>query len=293
MRIEILDVGHGQCIFVVADNGNTMLFDCGHDDEAGFRPSEYLPSNGYQNIQLLFVTNYDEDHISDLPALRQNVEIQFLHRNKSINRDQLRAIKEDGGYITNAMSHMLDMMGRYTISTGPTLPAPDFAGLEYRIFHNSYPNHFTDTNNISLVTFLSYGNMHIVIPGDLETDGWTNLLQSPSFREELQRVRIFVAAHHGRQNGYCKEVFDYCRPELVIISDEAKQYATQNMVDTYSRHASGVSWPTGTRRVLTTRSDGMITIEQAGAASPALVRYAGKQPPPQRLANTNSTFVRR
>lgn len=69
-----------------------------------------------------------------------------------------------------------------------------------------------------------------------------------------------MASHHGRESGYCEAVFDYCKPHIIIISDEEIQYDTQD-VD-YKSHASGLPWnnSTETRYVLTTRSDGMITI---------------------------------
>jgi hypothetical protein len=57
-------------------------------------------------------------------------------------------------------------------------------------------------------------------------------------------------------------VFTYCSPRIVIVSDEEIKYETQE-VD-YSTHAQGVPFNGGTetRYVLSTRSDGMITIEK-------------------------------
>jgi beta-lactamase superfamily II metal-dependent hydrolase len=118
----------------------------------------------------------------------------------------------------------------------------------------NYP-HVTDTNNLSLVLFLHCPGLSIVFPGDLEKPGWRNLLLRPDFQAHLARVNIFVASHHGRENGYLPEVFDYCHPQVIIISDESKQYETQET--NYSNRASGIVWnATDTRKVLTTRKDG-------------------------------------
>ena len=38
MNFQILDVGHGFCALLTADNGNIMLFDCGHKTAPEFRP---------------------------------------------------------------------------------------------------------------------------------------------------------------------------------------------------------------------------------------------------------------
>ena len=101
--------------------------------------------------------------------------------------------------------------------------------------------------------------LHIVIPGDLEEPGWKKLLLLKDFRDELNRVNTFVASHHGRESGYCKEVFDYCRPNVIIFSDSSIVHSTQEMTNIYSRHANGIMFNGESRKVLTTRNDGSLT----------------------------------
>jgi beta-lactamase superfamily II metal-dependent hydrolase len=237
-----------------------MLIDCGHNDETGFYPADYLARSGFGGIERFFVLNFDEDHLSGLPRLRrmQNViPIRVLHKNCSITDRQLRELKEESGGLGPGMESLLAMSGNYIQTV--TSP-PDFGLLNYEVFYNNYPM-FEDTNNLSLVLFLDYPGLSIVFPGDLEVAGWKALLQNISFRQRLSRVNVFAASHHGRESGYCEEVFDYCSPEIIIISDEEIKFDTQEEVD-YGIHASGVHWTTGgIRRVLTTRSDGMIWFE--------------------------------
>lgn len=261
MEIRIFDVAHGFCAFVVADNGNTMLIDCGHNDETSFYPANYLLARGCYGIERFFVLNYDEDHLDGLPRLRavsDRIPIQVLHRNKSITSGQLRALKRQAGPLGAGMNALLEIMEVYTAPV--TLP-PVYSNLDFTVFHNDYPN-FTDTNNLSLALFLHYPGLSIVFPGDLEKAGWRKLLVNRDFIAHLARVNIFVASHHGRESGYVKEIFDFCKPDVVIISDEEKQYDTQET--NYGSHARGISWnKTDIRRVLTTRKDGMITITKS------------------------------
>jgi hypothetical protein len=81
-------------------------------------------------------------------------------------------------------------------------------------------------------------------------------------------VNVFVASHHGRENGYCEEMFQHCRPDIVIISDKKVDHNTQEHC--YGTHASGIDfWRgieyLGRRYVLTTRKDGHIAIEKTRA----------------------------
>ena len=251
MKVTIHNVGHGSCVSLIHENSNVMLWDCGSSEEN--RPSEFLYNQGVRTINHLFVTNYDEDHISDLPNLRKILPISLLTRNTSISVEQLQALKFRSAPISKAMEHMLYMMKKYNSSPSEK---PEFPGVEYKIFCNSYGNEFPDTNNISLVTFLKFGDCRFIIPGDLEVAGWRKLLQNNEFCRELENVNCFIASHHGRESGYCAEVFDYCKPRVVIFSDSEIKFATQEMAATYSKHASGIIFDNETRYVLTTRKDG-------------------------------------
>lgn len=258
MEIRIFDVAHGFCAYVVADNGNTMLIDCGHNDQTGFYPADYLFAGGCRGIHRFFVTNYDEDHVSGLPRLRQfneRIPIHILHRNTSVTTDQLRALKRQGGPLGSGITALLEMASGYV---HPVISPPEYPSLEYAVFWNTYPE-FQDTNNLSLVLFLRYPGISIIFSGDLTRTGWGRLLDQEAFRTHLQRVKIFVASHHGRKDGFAPEVFEFCKPEIIIISDEAIQYETQE--HTYGNYATGITWnQTDVRKVLTTRKDGMLNI---------------------------------
>lgn len=212
MRFEILNVEHGFCAYAVGNDGGVLLFDCGHGTTN--RPSTYLPALGITRIRRLFVTNYDEDHISDLVAVRQNLYLEVLTRNASMSSAQIRSLKQPP--VSPAMNELFSMIDSYTGEVAPHQLEP--GGLQVWVFYNDYPA-FTDTNNLSLLTFLDVGNVSFALGGDLERQGWLELLRNSYVRELLSRTDVFVASHHGRESGYCAEVFNYCKPRLVVMSD--------------------------------------------------------------------------
>jgi len=256
MEIRIFNVRHGFCAYVIADTTNVILIDCGYNERTDWSPYKYLYGESRcTGIEQLVITNSDEDHIADLPNLRQE-PIRTLFRNRSLSADQLEALKREGGPISDAMKSLLDLIRTYT---GEITTPIDFGGVAEGFFSNPYPT-FKDTNNLSLAYFLHYRNIHILFPGDLESPGWTELVKRDDFRKELATVNIFVASHHGRENGYCKGVFDYCKPRVVVISDAEHEGNAQ--VNMYANHASGIPWSGSTKRVLTTWQDGTIVISQ-------------------------------
>ncbi len=256
MELRIFDVSHGFCAYLIADNKNVMLFDCGHNEETGFRPSTYLSARRCTGIEHLIIQNFDQDHISDLPDLLAKLPVTRFFRNQSISPEQLRALKLEAGSLTAAMTTALAMHRDFV---HPVVNPPVFPNMEFETFYNQYPT-FTDANNLSVVSFVHYDGMGILFTGDLEKAGWQELLKSKSFCACLSRTNIFIASHHGRTTGYCAEVFNYCYPDIVIVSDKEIVHETQKQ--DYTKHASGIPWNGGPdkRFVLTTRSDGMITI---------------------------------
>src|SRR2546425_6195252 len=254
MRFEILNVGHGFCACLVADNRNLLVVDRGHRG-AEFRPSLYLHGLGQRSTERLFITNYDEDHISDLPNVRRLLPVQLLHRNKTITSEALRGLKLEGGPITPAMQELISMMSTYT---GPETDPPDFPRVSWETFAAKYGLDFDDTNNLSMVVFLECGELGVLIPGDLEEAGWRYHLRNQYFRQMLSRVHVFIASHHGRESGYCPDVFDHCSPTVIVLSDSEIVHGTQQMASAYAEHATGINFNGETRYVLSTRSDGAI-----------------------------------
>ena len=106
-----------------------------------------------------------------------------------------------------------------------------------------------------------FGAFKILFAGDLEVAGWRRLLTIPSFGQDVQNVSVFVASHHGRESGCCTELFELFRPQLVIISDDERQYDSQDTDDWYRTRCTGAVFVTNERRyVATTRKDGSMRI---------------------------------
>lgn len=262
MQVFIFDVEHGFCAAVVSPNGKLLLIDCGHNASTGWRPSAWVASLGVP-IEELIVTNADEDHVSDLPQLNARCDIKSLLVNP-MSADWIRNAKWDTHARWNGIGPGIQALIEMIPSPG-YLPHPpiDWGGMTVACF--SHPTTlFTDTNNLSVVTFVSYAGLRMIFPGDLTKQAWGVFLADRQFVSLLNRCNVFVAAHHGREDGYAPAVFDRgltrYRPELVIVSDKERMYDTQE-VD-YSRHAIGISWNGGreTRSTLTTRNDGALTI---------------------------------
>lgn len=261
MIIDIFDVSHGSCNLITCPNGARILIDCGLRLDPPWFPS--LALKGAQ-IDLLTLLNLDEDHVEDLECLCRDTQICSMFSNPTVTASALAVMKREHG-MGAGVRHAHKILTRF----GPGLIGPMAHGGTVRAWahFNRYGAEFLDTNNLSLALFIRYGAFTILFAGDLEAAGWRSLLKNPHFAADLESVTMFVTSHHGRQNGCCAEVFQFCKPDVFVISDDEHLYASQDTTEWYRRRAHGIPvlrpWPYSShqrRFVMTTRRDGHLRV---------------------------------
>lgn len=270
MRIQIHDVDHGGCAVVTGPAGHRLMLDCGLSLDRSWFPSIAYHS---ERIDTLMLLNLDEDHCEDLSWLWSNCPLGAIVSNPTVDAQALRTMKAFGGMrggVTKA-TDIFQQLGAGFLGDWSN----DLGGVGWQAYWNRYGADFRDTNNLSLAVFVSFGGFTILFGGDLERPGWRKLLRIPGFAAKLATTQVYVASHHGRENGCCEEVFNFCKPELVIFSDGPKKHGTQETRDWYANRTIGIpdlSKPAGLfgqprRKVMTTRCDGTITIDVAADSS--------------------------
>ena len=233
MRFEILDVEHGFCAYAVGSDGGVLLFDCGHGSVN--RPSTYLPDRGITNIRRFFVTNYDEDHISDLLAARRNLHIEVLTRNASMTSGQIRSLKTPP--ISPAMNELLGMIESFTGGVTPEQLEP--AGLQRLVFLQRLsdvhryeqpepphvPRRWPASRSSSEATSNGLGGLPCSRSRACRNSSSVPMSSSPRTTD----ARAAIAPRYSTTAGHA----------LVVMSDGPIQHDTQRMAGTYARHALG------------------------------------------------------
>lgn len=263
--VLIFDVGLGQSIFVYPHSHPAygMLVDCGNVE--GFEPIDFLIKKGFienNTLSNLTLTNYDQDHFSGMPYLRNKVGISTITFAPNLTSIEIKDLKERP--LTNALEHTCYIKDTY-IYPAPTY-TPPFIKQTFYLRKEDLEN--PDTNNLSQVVFIEHRGSVICISGDLEEAGWKKLMEvSPGIKDWLAKTDVFVASHHGREGGYCSNVFQHCKPECIVISDKGIMHETQrDMSSIYGGHVvgAGISFNddiSNKRKVLTTRDDGHIWVQ--------------------------------
>ena len=270
LRILVHNVGHGLAVHLFTPNEQTIVVDLGAS--ADHSPLAWLHQQTNE-IDLLVVTHPHGDHISEI-NLVQNFSVRQFHRPKWLTRDEILAANQasyaptidtylslSDGFPEPILDH--DRVGNPSVSGGVSLS----------VFYSSACDR-TNINNHSAVLVVEYLGVRVVVPGDNEAESWQELLHNPEFVQATQGAAVFVASHHGRQNGFSEPLFDLITPQICIVSDGRVQSTDARA--RYAAHASG--WPvvhrsTGAvenRHCVTTRSDGWIDVK-IGAGGPPLL----------------------
>jgi len=257
MQIEMFDVGHGHCSVMTAPNGARMMLDCGTRWGAD---RFWTPSLHYfgQSIPILAPLNLDEDHIADFGSMLKDCRVEVIITNPSIGPLEFVRLKE-AGMRAGAEAYLKWLSTPKRVG----MPIPDLGQVQLRWYWNTHGGDCKTTNDLSLAVVLQFGHFKILFAGDLEGNGWRGMLKNQQFREELPSVAVFVASHHGRRSGCHDELFKLMKPEIIIISDDEKQYETQETDAWYRQRCHGapvIGNPSERRYVLTTRNDGSMRI---------------------------------
>jgi beta-lactamase superfamily II metal-dependent hydrolase len=261
LDIHIFDVDHGFCAAIDRSNHNTILIDTGFNSRTGFSPWQHLLKRHCRTIDCLVMPAYDPDHLTGIPTLldhclEHGLNINLLVANPTI-ADQYPELKAASLWAKNSLDVTTKMHPEcHKISQNMKI---DDVGLSF--FWNDQDT-YHDSHDLSLVTFVSYDDIEIVFPSNLTVAGWRALLQCEDFRAHLRRVNTFVAANHGHESGYCPEIFNYCRPDVVLISNQGNQRVSPAMLNQYTVHAKGASDRVCDRKVFTTYDNGTITISK-------------------------------
>ena len=265
LRMTVFNVEHGSAIYIATPNHRNIVIDLGGTSD--FSPllslSSYL---NVRRIDRLIVTHPHLDHIEDI-LNTDRFEISTFSRAILSDQEVMSGNEQASVLTKRKIQKYIDMTKQYAY---PVDDANDhsnplnWGGVNIKIYHPVVCD-ASNINNRSVVTLLEYLGVKILIPGDNEEDSWKELLDYHNgFDKAIKNTNILIAAHHGRESGYYGELFKHFSPFLTVVSDG--KYLDTSATSRYSAVSEGWkvykrSGGSEVRKCLTTRNDGLITVD--------------------------------
>jgi competence protein ComEC len=206
LRVDFIDVGHGDAILITSPTGKTVLVDGGMPN-AGHRVAAFVRARTNAPLDLVMLTHRHADHLGGLATVitrqgaRTFMDAAFPH--PSPGYDNLMRVLQDRRIPVREAERgrAVDLGGGARLVL---LTPPDPAIIGSR----------SDVNANCLVARLEFGQVRVLLTGDAEavTEDW--LLRS---KADL-RADVLKLAHHGGRHSSTARFLRAVAPRIAVAS---------------------------------------------------------------------------
>lgn len=223
LRITMVDVGQGDCIYIAEDSGIHMLIDGGSSDKqkvADYQVMPFLKYEGVSYLDAVIITHPDNDHISGIRTLLQEMHTCGIGIGALYLPDVGDAGRNDGYHELEYLAEQGGVPVRY-IGKGDTLQC---GRIMLTCLHPEKGWNTTDINAYSTVLYLTYGDFTALFTGDLEGEGERKVLKEIENEVEKETenkivdITLLKVAHHGSRNSTTEGFLRLVNPKIALIS---------------------------------------------------------------------------
>ena len=210
LKVTMLDVGQGDCIFLRGPEGKTYLIDGGSSDveQVGkYRIEPFLLSQGVGELDCVFLTHGDSDHYSGIAEMldRQDVGVKINRLVLPSNWKQEKALLE---IVELAKAQGISIV---VIKAGQSIQEGE---MQLECIQPTSADGNVNGNAGSLVLSVVFGEFSMLCTGDVEAEG-ENVLTKRLTGQEFDVLKV---AHHGSRNSSTEAFLKVTRPQIALIS---------------------------------------------------------------------------
>lgn len=219
LSVNTISVGQGACNIIYGNKIPTIMIDGGSTDvkEVGkYRIVPFLLSKGLSEIDYLFISHPDADHVNGIKEILKDKGsgIKIRHIFMSIDDDEIKTLAKDSGSVFHLMakgdrvrSGKLSIYSIYPLNRG-SANAGDFSSGIGDLGGESI-------NDMSLVLMVRYDNDFTALyPGDISSSAEMEILNDWNF----SNIDMLSVAHHGSKYSSCEEFLEKISPVICTIS---------------------------------------------------------------------------
>lgn len=206
-KAHTIDVGQGDAIFL--EFGNlTMLIDAG-PAKAGDDVVNYIKGLGHESIDYVVASHTDADHIGGMLAVLKAFEVEEFY---------VPTVTSDTNTWNTLAEYITEKTGEFTVveTTAPIYSnngfAIDFINASSIMKSSDELTLLTDTNESSIIVYVSYGLNEWLFTGDASADAIMEATQN------IGTIEVLKVGHHGSKTSTTAELVDWLNPEYAIIS---------------------------------------------------------------------------
>ena len=276
LQMTVLDIGQGDCIYIAFPDGKNMMMDIGSEfgtTSPWERANAFLQERKVTQIDYLFITHGDYDHIRDAKKLLDNYEIKSLYMpfDKAQDSNTWLKLLEEAREETYTSADGKTVDAKYNNNVGAyTISGENWQMKCYSFDEADYPSgtNAEKINAVSPICLLEYANRTIVLTGDANEMTEEYVLEK-GYLNNID-TDILKVGHHGSKSSTTQAFLDKIDAEFAIISTSGtreqpnESYTHPNpdllaRLDSYVDAVPDADY-NGFRQIYITASDGDITV---------------------------------
>lgn len=213
LKIYFVDVGQGDCTFIVTPCNKTVLIDGGGSITDNFDVGKktlipYLLDRGYTTIDYIMISHFDQDHVGGILSVLEELKVKNVIIGQQFDdsenlRKFLEIINEK-----NIKVNVVEAGNRIYIEKNLYFDVL-WPGSNQEISENSI-------NNNALVCKLNYKNFTMLFTGDIEEEA-EKVLVSKYDGMDILKSTVLKVAHHGSKSSSTEEFLNLVQPKIALI----------------------------------------------------------------------------
>ena len=233
-KVDIADIGEGLTIYsfnagnadahLIYNDEWAVLIDCG---EKGFGKTilSYMEENNIAKIDYMIITHFDKDHVGGAAKVLKNCEVGSV-----LQSNFPKESNEYDNYLEAleiAQKTAETVRERYSFTLGDaefTVDPP-----QQEVYEND------DSNNSSLITEVTLGEVNMLFTGDAEDD------RLEEYTSSVNKVYKYVKVpHHGRWQDSNTDFADKVKAEIAVITSSDEEPEDEETVKAFEDNGAEV-----------------------------------------------------
>jgi competence protein ComEC len=248
LRLTVLDVGHGDAVLLQLPDRRSVLVDTGGSlsgsrfDIGGRVVAPALWALGTRRLDVLVLTHGDPDHVGGAASVIRDFRPREIWEgipvpNLAVTEALRRQAAEAGIPWLERRAGDVVRLGEVTLRIRHP-PAPDWERRRVR-------------NDDSIVIELLYGQVSIVLTGDIGTD----VERAIASGFEPAAFRVLKVPHHGSSTSSSREFVSALKPRVALLSAGATTKVSDQVLRRYGDIGAAL-YRTDARGAITLETDG-------------------------------------
>ena len=219
MKIEFINVGAGDAIYIELSNGTDILIDGGGTSKGSKVVECLLKQEKNMDLEYVISTHPDEDHIGGLQEVFKKMKVKKFYYPKDTSYTSTKTAKSVLNLAKKESGCKI-----YDAKTGTKIKS---GGATLEFVHSS--KNYSSDNQDSVMTYIDYGNLEVLLTGDAENGS--------EAAGKKYNVDILQVPHHGSKGSSSASFIKKYDPEKIVVSTDGKSYGHPH-AETFKRYAS-------------------------------------------------------